>query len=213
MFKDLKSTLTVDNWFKAIENEDLDIIKIFIENEFDVNTRNIKKGHNEWDNVDTNALLMVCKSSSNFDIVKYLIKNGADIDSQNQYDDDMAIIVLQNTKFSNKIDIIKYIIDLGISNKSDRCGDTVLFRYLMEMFNYSGYDNDPVLEIVELFIKAGAIINTSPCTLLMILGQQIADGGMNNEHLQELIGNIMKLLIKHGAKFNENDLLAILRIG
>jgi len=212
MFKDLKSTLTEVNWFKAIENEDLDIIKIFIENKFDVNIRNIKEDRNGFGGINTNALLMVCKSSSNFDIVKYLIKNRADINTQNQYDDDMAILLLRNTKFDNKIDIVKYIIDLGISDKSDCHGDTVLFRYLIEMFDYSGYDNDPVFEIVELLINAGAIINAPRWTLLNILGQQIADGGISEDNTREVMGNIMKLLIKHGAKFNENDLLDILRI-
>jgi len=130
---------TTENWFIAIDKEDIDAIKIFIERKFDINSKsNDKYGR---------TALMRISMTGNIYIAKLLINAGADI---NIKDNDMGNTSLKLAIFKSQYYIVNLLIYIGadINIRSD-CGNTALITASQKNL-YEG---------VKLLCDAGADIN------------------------------------------------------
>jgi len=111
LLKQLNMFLTEANWFKAIYNKDIDIIKIFIEHKFDIDV---------IDCIGNTALINEV-SNKNIDSIKLLLDAGANINYQNGTGWTSLIISVQN----NDITLVKLLLDAGANmNIKDICGNT-----------------------------------------------------------------------------------------
>jgi len=132
MLKNSKE-LTKKNWFEAIKDEDIETIKIFIENGFDVNVKNAKWGQTAF---------VFSIQENNTDIAEYLIEVGADIHTDN----DQA---LQWASFNGNLKIFKYIVDHSVDSTVIHVNND----YILRMASVQGH-----LEIIKILVeKSGDI--------------------------------------------------------
>jgi len=107
--------LTVENWFLAMRCEEIDVIKVFIENKFDINVKN-----NGGD-----TLLIMASSGNHIDITKLLIDAGADMDIKGNGG---CTALMLATQFS-KYDIVKLLLKAGVDiNVQDEDCNTAIER-------------------------------------------------------------------------------------
>jgi len=125
--------LTEENWFLAIENKDIDAIKVFIRYKFDINVK------------DDEGNIALKMSMGHYNILKLLIDAGADINIQ----DNNGRTVLMTASIYNIIGCAKLLTDNGADiNIKDYTSRTAI------MWATSNNHTD----IVKLLIDANADI-------------------------------------------------------
>jgi formylglycine-generating enzyme required for sulfatase activity/ankyrin repeat protein len=131
------SNLSNESFISLIKDNDLDLVKKYIDNGVDINAKEI----------DTSLTpLHVAAMYNNEEIAKIIIKNGADIDPK----DKRGIAPLRYVVNNNNIEMVKYLINHGANvNARDFKGHTSL-RAASQL----GF-----LSIVELLLKNNADVN------------------------------------------------------
>ncbi|WP_375604376.1 ankyrin repeat domain-containing protein [Wolbachia endosymbiont of Anurida maritima] len=163
----------------AMEHGNMEITKILVTHKADVNAQD----GNGWTPL---YLAMLGIVNSREDIIKFLIKNGAEVDAEGQHE--TAIIFHKNLyRYLNR-DIAQLLI--GKCNKvniTDNNGNTPLY------YAIDSYSTD----IAQLLIEKGAEINIKN------------KYGSTPLHLAAKKGDIdaVRLLVKHGADVNAKDSL------
>jgi len=95
---------TADNWFFAINEKDIDAIKIFIEHDFDIN---VLGNHGK-----TALIIVSYKGDADYEIAKLLIDAGANLNIQDNHSNTALMLVLGD--FNNsKNDIILLLLNAG----------------------------------------------------------------------------------------------------
>ena len=128
---------TKERFFNAIKNNDIEKIKNIVESEVPI--------------VDTkciNEALKVALEKENWEIVKYLIEHGADvntkIETKDGYNRNRKTALMIASKKEN-LELVKYLIEHGASNINEA------------LINASMSGN---LEIVKYLVEEGADVNT-----------------------------------------------------
>ncbi|OAB81281.1 hypothetical protein WSTR_04585 [Wolbachia endosymbiont of Laodelphax striatellus] len=171
----LKGDYTILYWAAACAQ--LEIIKYLFTNNknYDINKTN-KEGDTALDCAIKNSEI---DNARYFDVVKYLVKQGADINKQNENDDTPLHLAAEN----DSLNIVKYLVEQGADiDKRNEDDDTPL---------HLAAGNDS-LNIVEYLVEQGADIN-----------KQNEDGNtplhlaIKNNHLDSVI-----CLVSKGADVN-----------
>jgi ankyrin repeat protein len=134
------SPITNKNIFDAIKRGDLEAVKEWIKNDPESVYKKDVKYHT--------SLHWATKYNSNAEIIKYLIKHGADVNAKNIYDD----TPLHFAAYANpNVDVMKCLIENGanINAKNNNSG-TPLHRAAF---------NNPNIDVIKCLIKHGADIN------------------------------------------------------
>ena len=138
----------------------------------------------------TTALILASMASrDNLEIIKYLVKKGANVNAK---DDDGSTALIEACGFGD-LEIIKYLVKKGANvNAKDDDNFTVL---MMAAKGLSCGPLDDNLETVKFLVKKGANVNAKDgdgVTVLMMAS--------SNCHLE-----IIKFLVKKGADVNAKD--------
>ena len=104
--------------FELITRDDVEGIKLLIENGADINS------HNEQDNTPFHLAVM---NASKIDIMELLIKKGADIDSHNKQGDTPLHLAAMNRKINTMKLLIENGADINITNKKAMTAIECLF--------------------------------------------------------------------------------------
>lgn len=185
----------IDTLHKLISfsNENIQICEFLINNIdfFTIEDINYK------DNYGWNSILNACSISSNdshLDLVKLLIKKGADINSQdiNGFTPLMVSCGIYKSKNNNKL--VEFLLENKCDiNLKDNYGNTAL------IISCKQFDVNPKNKNLKLLIRYGANINdknTSGCTALMIACNTID----TNSYLYNI-----RTLLKNGIDVNIQD--------
>eukprot|EP00833_Pecoramyces_ruminatium_P018011 jgi/Orpsp1_1/1192043/evm.model.d7180000090145.2 len=176
-------------------NNRLNILKILIPGYLNINNEDI----------DGNTALIYAIKYQNFEIIKYLVDNGADMNVVNK-----KINVIYHLINNNNIDILKYLVDNNLNiNKKDQYGQTLL-GYSISLKNeqiinfliqhnadFSGISNK--IEILDLITK-----NNN----LNLINFIVFNSGIY-EILKEIIDkdriDILKIIIDNNLDINIRD--------
>jgi len=193
--------------FKAVQENRIDIVKELIAKGVDINVK---------DEVGSTPL-HTAAFSGHFEIVKFLIENGADVNAVN---DEFGETPIFNAVAKGHIDIVKYLIEKGarldIINKKAKSsvlhqavfwGDLSLVKLFVEkgvQLELKNIDNDTALclcmklkryEMAKYLIEKGANVNTQCMT------------GRTPLHFAVIFGDFegAKLMVGKGANPNIAD--------
>ena len=86
-----------NNLFIAIDNNDLDAVKIAIEKGADVNAYRHPFMYKELGTTNPTPLILACKKG-NEDIVKFLVESGADINKKDKFLWTLSFLYFSNSK-------------------------------------------------------------------------------------------------------------------
>lgn len=180
------------NWFIVVKKGDIETVKIFIKNKFNINVK---------DNGDKyrKTALMYAVKIKNIEMVKLLIESGANLDVQNKYRMTalMYAVSCKNRFYIDcaNMEIIRLLIESGANlDVRDKYGMTALMyavSYKIEIENilYIGAN----IEIIRLLIESGANLNIRDKNRKTALVYSLDN---------EIEIEITKLLIQHGADIN-----------
>lgn len=128
------------NWFIIIKNRDIESINIFIKNKFDINVRDSNDFYRK-------TALLYAILMEDFEIVKLLLENGANIECFNRYGD----TALMYAVYIDNIEMVKLLLENGAKvNAKANNGATALVHTL---------DLDVDIEIAKLLYEKGADVN------------------------------------------------------
>ena len=129
---------------EAIQNGNLEIVKLLIEKGADINdTFEVKIGYNTY----YMTPLIYSSYLGNLSLVKYLVENGANVNAKGKYGD----MALGTALEKGHLEIVKYLIEHGADiNAKGKYGDTAL-----KVASEKGH-----LEMVNYLVEHGADVNT-----------------------------------------------------
>jgi len=137
LLKHLNMLLTKAGWFNAINSGDLDLIKIFIDNKFDINVTN---------NIGNTALVNEVKNNK-INTVKLLLDAGADVNAKHVNSADTA---LDWAVEFNNTNIVKLLLKAGANvNHQNNTGFTPLILSIKQKD----------ITIAKILLEAGADTN------------------------------------------------------
>lgn len=205
-------------FIKACEHGSLKIVKLFIEDEDIEDEKIIKEGmieaitNNHIDIVKylvnkskiTITEKMLLEANSNFKMISFLLKNGGDI---NLCDEDILVNPCEN----NNIEIVKLILEYGFKNRNGLSLAIASQENNLDIVNLL-IDNE-----FDIFYDDGLILNNIiwSCNdnirlveklLKMGIKANIDDNKFIRRACEKQHINVIKLLLKYGAKINKQDL-------
>ena len=211
------------------QNNRLNNLKNFIENNEIKSLENIFKGNNIINNDDKNTALLHAIFIQNNEMAKLLIKNGADInckDNNNDYTTYGEYAIHIATK-SNNIKNVQLLIKNGANvNVQDKVGDTSIMKInsnihlLMLLWNNNDKEDfksckRDMFKILKLLVKTGgneilSIKNIDDYTLINdIIGVYGSYGYFqNNEEMSKVIYDLIFFYIKNGGDIKHKHLLS-----
>ena len=186
---------------KLIEQKDISLIKWFIEKGADINTQN-KDGNfaetrikwwEEQQNKDGKSALHLAVQKGNIELVKLLIKAGADVNISNNY----GWTALHFAVRDNAIELVKLLLKAGADvNMSNDIGWTVLHFLPLDHDMIENYK-----KILQLLLSAGADINAQTIDGLSALHfATFVD--LSPKTTAEKTFEHVKLLLNSGADIN-----------
>uniref|UniRef100_A0A6C0JR70 Uncharacterized protein n=1 Tax=viral metagenome TaxID=1070528 RepID=A0A6C0JR70_9ZZZZ len=168
---------------KAIEWNSLEMVKLIFKQKTDVNHKYTDEEYCLNDMYPTPLFLSI-RGDKDIEIVKLLIKNGANLKDK---DSKGNSVLYTSLMYEKRIDIIKLFVDLGLVEE-----DPNAFQNINNIrLSY---------EIIKLLIDNGAALNTDK-----IYGSVLSDSIMSiNEchHTRDEKFKIIKLLVENGADVN-----------
>lgn len=132
---------------------------------------------NDEEDVDGETPLFWACEGKSFDVVKYLVEHGADVNKENEYGE----TPLFKACYSGNENIVKYLVEQGAGvNKESEDEETPLFFACLQ-----GHEN-----IVKYLVEHGADVNKA------------TDSGETPLHIARKKGyeNIVRYLVEHGAE-------------
>ncbi len=176
--EELNRILTTKQWFLAIKHRNLDLIQIFIDNKFDVDTIHYHKAILYYKHGYT--ALMFAVENHNKILVKMLIDAGANLDIQ----ENRKYTALMFATQRNYKKIITMLINAGADvNKQDSNLQTAL------MFSILKYDN----ATIQMILNAGADNSIKDYTGRT--AQEIAQAYYDSSMFNKLIDTVKTLSI------------------
>lgn len=165
----------MEAFLKAIKNGNLDKINEYVLNGFNINQK-----------IKGDTILYLAISAKKFEIAKYLIEKGADINANNKTGESILFLVL---KFNN-LDMIKYLVengaDINAKNKDD-------LSVLQISIIYKKFD------IAKYLIQKGANIFVKDKE-----GNTVLHLAIQSKNLE-----ITQLLVESGANINDKNIEGI----
>ena len=141
----IEDKIEIREVFEAIRKNNLDKIKTYVEQGGDIH--GILDTYEDEDGDGDTLLQIACQDKNNLEIVTYLVDNGADVNSKNNYGD----TPLTEACSYGSLEIVKYLVDKKADvNPQDDEGDTPLT-------NACSYGS---LEIVTYLVDNGADVNS-----------------------------------------------------
>ena len=204
-------------FIKACEHGSLKIAKLFIKNE-DISMETIEKAFIEAitnNHIDIVKYLfeknkipitekMLLQANSNFEMLSFLLKNGGNI---NLCDEDILVNPCEN----NNLEIVELILEYGFKNRNG-----------LSLAIASKEDNLDIVELLidngfDIFYDDGVVLNNIiwSCNDDTILVEKLLKMGIkansdDNKFMRRACEkryiNVIKLLVKYGAKINKTDL-------
>lgn len=176
-----------------------------------------------------NSPLMIASKFGRYDMVKYLLDKGANIDTKN-YDDETALTMtfnISNLQNDRILPIVKLLIKRGANINCQRNYDG--FTPLILASQYG------LVKIVKLLLNMGADINHRDAkgnsTLMIVIGDNMPDDiyycnptcyeyiERSKEYIQRSKNTIANVLLDNNANINlqnelgETALMVVLRLG
>jgi len=212
-------------FFIACENGHVNIVKYFIEHGgADINEKFMWQYSMGEEIYFGTPLIIACrKKNDNYDMVKFLVEKGADINKKDGFGETPLFAACNITNANeNNEKIVKYLIDHGADvNKEGMFKKTPLYvacesrnvnivKYLIEHgadVNKENRDGETPLfaacnyrdeDIVKYLIAHGANVNK-----INKAGESPLSAACHNKYTKNINKNIIKYLIEHGANVNK----------
>ena len=156
-----------------------EMFKVLVENGFDLESR-IDGGEHSPDDYDYTPL-MIAAAINDYDIVKFLVEKGADVNAKTHFEYSSVETPLLLSLYNENSSIAEYLINNGADiNVTNEDGETPLM-YASKVHN---------IKVIELLIQKGADIN-----VFDNYGNTALIYGVNNLET-------VKLLVENGADVN-----------
>ena len=150
-----------NNLFIAIDNNDLDAVKIAIEKGADVNAYRHPFLYKELGTTNPTPLILACKKG-NEDIVKFLVESGADINKKDKFTGQTPLLATFHGAKQNRFKLAKYLIDNGADIYISQPTSTVIHNCIYISKNDNEYIKDEGFSLFKYLIDKDIELEIGP---------------------------------------------------